>query len=124
MIHGVTKRYLHCILKPYLERKFHVSFPFKKIRPPAPSSLPVKNNNCLLLIVTIPGWRWIACRKEARGTSRCRRCWASLKTSALRLRRASVRPRSSPWLTSTAYMVLARPCAACAATATSAGICR
>jgi hypothetical protein len=37
----------------------------------------------------------------------------------LRLRRASVWPRSGPWLTSTAYAVLARPCATCAATATS-----
>jgi hypothetical protein len=34
--------------------------------------------------------RQIACREEARGTSRHRCCWASLKTSALRLRRASL----------------------------------
>jgi hypothetical protein len=85
--------------------KSHVSSPSKIIRSPAPSSLRTKNNNCLLLIVTIPGWRWIACREEAGGTSR-RRYWASLKTSALRLRRASVQPRSGPWLTSAAYVVL------------------
>jgi hypothetical protein len=36
----------------------------------------MENNNCLLLIVTIPGWRWIVCREEAGSTSR-RRCWAS-----------------------------------------------
>jgi hypothetical protein len=42
----------------------------------------------------------------------------------LRLRCVSVRPRSDPWMTSAAYAVLARPCAACAATMTSAGVCR
>jgi hypothetical protein len=40
---------------------------------------------------------------------------ASLKTSALRLRPTSVWPQSSPWLTSTAYAVIAWPCAAYAA---------
>jgi hypothetical protein len=60
---------------------------------------------------------------KARATS-CRRCWASLKTSALRLQHASVRPRSSPWLTSATYAVLARPCAACEATVMSADVCR
>jgi hypothetical protein len=124
MIRGVTKRRLHCILKPCLETNLLYLLLPKQLDPPAPSSLPVKNNNCLLLIITIPGRRWIACREEARGTSRHRHCWASLKTPALRLWRASVRPRSGPWLTSAAYAVLARPCAACAATATLAGVCR
>jgi hypothetical protein len=81
-----------------------------------------KNSNCLLLINTIPGRRRIACREEAGETSR-RRCLASLKTSALRLRRRSVRPYSGPWLTSATYAVLARPCATCVATVTSADVC-
>jgi hypothetical protein len=34
--------------------KSHVSSPSKIVRSPAPSSLPAKNSNCLLLIVTIP----------------------------------------------------------------------
>jgi hypothetical protein len=90
---------------------------------PLPLHLPMKNSNCLLFIVIIPAQRWIKCREEAGGTSsRC--CWTSLKTSALRLRHASVRPRSGPWLTFAAYAVLARPCIARVATATSAGVCR
>jgi hypothetical protein len=73
MIPGVMKRRLHCILKPCLETNVLYLLLPKQLDP-------------LLLIVTIPGRRWVACREEARDTSR-RRCWASLKTSALRLRR-------------------------------------
>jgi hypothetical protein len=36
----------------------------KTIRSPAPSSLPAKNSNCLLLIITIPDRTWIACRNK------------------------------------------------------------
>jgi hypothetical protein len=118
-LRGLAKRHLHCMFG----NKSLVSSPSKTIRSPAPSFLPAKNSNCLLLIVTIPSRRWIACREEARDSSH-RRCCASLKTSALRLQRTSVWPPSGPWQTSAAYAVLAQPCAACAATATSAGICR
>jgi BarA-like signal transduction histidine kinase len=90
MIRGVTKRPLHCILKPCLETNLLYLLLPKQLDPPTPSSLPAKNYNCLLLIITIPGRRWIACREEASDTSHRRLCWASLKTSALRLRRMSV----------------------------------
>jgi hypothetical protein len=45
--------------------KSPVSSPSKTIRSPDPSSQPPKNNNYLVLIVTIPCRRWIACREEA-----------------------------------------------------------
>jgi hypothetical protein len=100
------KRHLHCILKPCLETNLLYLLLPKQLDPLALHLYPRKNSNCLLLIVTISGQRWIACWEEAGSTSR-RRCWASLKTSALRLQRVSVRPQSGPWLTFAAYAVLA-----------------
>jgi hypothetical protein len=45
--------------------KSPISSHSKTIRSFAPSSLPAKNSNGLLLIVIIPGRTWIACREEA-----------------------------------------------------------
>jgi hypothetical protein len=87
---GLATRRLHCLLKMCLETNLlYLLLPNNLDS--LPLRLPVKNSNCLLLIVTVPSRRRIACQEEAGGTSH-RHYWTSLKTAALRLRRASVRP--------------------------------